>query len=61
MPMDEGRLTSAFERAERAILRIERAISTPKKSAAGRDEELRARVRDAVAELDQIIRQAENA
>ena len=57
--MDEGRLTSAFERAERAILRIERAISQPKQQGAGRDDELRARVREAVAELDQIIRMAE--
>jgi hypothetical protein len=58
--MDEGRLTSALDRAERAILRIERAISQPSRSN-GRDEELRARVREAVAELDQIIRLAENA
>ena len=59
--MDEGRLTSAFERAERAILRIERAISTPRRSPQGRDEQLRAKVREAVAELDQIIREAEAA
>lgn len=59
--MDEGRLTSALERAERAILRIERAISQPKPQSGGRDDELRARVREAVAELDQIIRMAENA
>jgi hypothetical protein len=58
--MDEGRLTSALDRVERAILRIEHAVSQPKKQN-GRDEELRAKVRDAVAELDQIIRQAENA
>jgi len=58
--MDEGRLTSALDRAERAILRIERAISQPKQSE-GRDDELRARVREAVAELDQLIRAAENA
>ena len=57
--MDEGRLTSALERAERAILRIERAISQPKPQSG--DDELRARVREAVAELDQIIRMAENA
>ena len=57
--MDEGRLNAAFDRAERAILRIERAISQPRKQ--GRDEELRAKVREAVAELDQIIRTAENA
>ena len=59
--MDEGRLTSAFERAERAILRIERAISQPRPQGGGRDDDLRARVREAVAELDQIIRAAENA
>jgi hypothetical protein len=59
--MDEGRLTSALERAERAILRIERAISQPKQHSGGRDEELRARVREAVAELDHIIRMAETA
>jgi len=58
--MDEGRLTSALDRAERAILRIERTISQPKRSG-GRDDELRARVREAVAELDQIIRAAEDA
>ena len=58
--MDEGRLTSALDRAERAILRIERAISQPKRPE-GRDDDLRARVREAVAELDQLIRAAENA
>jgi hypothetical protein len=58
--MDEGRLTSALDRAERAIMRIERAISQPKRPD-GRDDELRARVREAVAELDQIIRMAEDA
>jgi hypothetical protein len=58
--MDEGRLTSALDRAERAILRIERTISQPKRSG-GHDDALRARVREAVAELDQIIRAAEDA
>ena len=58
--MDEGRLNTAFDRTERAILRIERAISQPKKQG-GRDDVLRAKVREAVAELDQIIRMAENA
>jgi hypothetical protein len=58
--MDEGRLTAALDRAERAILRLERAISEPKRPQ-GRDEALRARVREAVAELDQIIRMAEDA
>ena len=59
--MDENRLTSAFERAERAILRIERAISEPRQQQGGRDDNLRERVREAVAELDQIIRRAESA
>ena len=59
--MDEGRLNNAFDRAERAILRIERAISRPKRSEGRRDEELRTRVREAVAELDQIIRMAGDA
>jgi hypothetical protein len=58
--MDEGRLTSALVRAERALARIERAIPQVNR-ADGKDEELRARVREAVAELDQIIRMAENA
>ena len=58
--MDEGRLNAAFDRTERAILRIERAISQPK-TQGGRDDVLRAKVREAVAELDQIIRMAENA
>ena len=58
--MDESRLTSAMDRAERALARIERAV--PQVSRTGRkDEELRTRVREAVAELDQIIRTAENA
>ena len=58
--MDEGRLASALDRVERALERIERAapnVSRP----GGKDEELRARVREAVAELDQIIRMAEHA
>ena len=58
--MDEGRLTAALDRAERAILRMERALSQPKKQSS-RDEELRAKVREAVAELDHIIRMAEDA
>ena len=58
--MDEGRLTSALDRAEHALARIERAASQGNRSS-GKDEELRARVREAVAELDQIIRMAESA
>ena len=50
---DEG-LVSALDRADRAMERIERALSRLKGSS-GRDERLRARVRDVVAELDSII------
>ena len=55
--MDDGGLSAALERAERALGRIERALAE-RRQASGRDEELRAKVRDAVAELDQLIRQA---
>jgi hypothetical protein len=55
--MDDGGLSAALERAERALARIETAIAnrTPQ---GGRDDDLRARVREAVAELDQLIREA---
>ena len=56
--MDEGRLTSALDRVERAILRVERAVTQGSRNG-DRDDVLRARVREAVAELDQIIRMAE--
>ena len=55
--MDDGGLSTALERAERALERIERSLAT-RAQVNGRDEELRARVRDAVAELDQLIREA---
>ena len=55
--MDDGGLSAALDRAERALARIERAIAEHKPGN-GRDEELRAKVRDAVAELDQLIREA---
>ena len=56
--MQDGRLSTALERADRALSRIERTLDL-RQQAEGRDEELRARVREAVAELDQIIRMAE--
>jgi len=56
--MDEGRLTSALNRAEAALERVQRALEHSQRSS-GRDEALRARVREAVSELDQLIRQAE--
>ena len=55
--MDEGRFTSALSRAERALERVDAAVRNAQRSG-GRDEALRARVREAVAELDQLIREA---
>jgi len=55
--MDDPALSSALDRAERALARIERALQD-RRAANGRDEQLRARVREAVAELDQLIREA---
>ncbi|HET7710245.1 MAG TPA: hypothetical protein VFK50_12070 [Sphingomicrobium sp.] len=58
--MDDAGLTSALERAERALDRIGRALSN-RQSDDSRDEALRTRVREAVAELDQLIREAQGA
>ena len=54
--MDDGGLGSALDRAERALQRIERALAGRQPTVA-RDEELRSKVREAVAELDQLIRE----
>jgi hypothetical protein len=55
--MDDGGLSAALERSERALARVERALAEHKPRS-GRDDELRATVREAVAELDQLIREA---
>jgi hypothetical protein len=52
--MSDDGLVQSLDRAERALERIERALSLLK-SSEGRDEALRAKVRDVVAELDTII------
>jgi hypothetical protein len=57
--MDDGGLTDALERAERALKRIEYAVAHQAKPS-GDDEALREKVRQAVAELDQLIREAAN-
>ena len=57
MAMDDAGLSAALDRAERALQRIEQALERRKPNGA-RDEELRAKVREAVAELDQLIREA---
>lgn len=55
--MSEDSLERALERAEFAVKRILRSLGQ-RSPAGGRDEELRSKVRDAVAELDQLIREA---
>jgi hypothetical protein len=55
--MDDGGLSAALDRSERAVARIERALAEQRQTD-GRDEQLRARVREAVAELDQLIRES---
>lgn len=55
--MDDGGLSSALDRAERALERIQRALDDQPQPE-GRDHELRARVREVVAELDDLIREA---
>ena len=57
--MDDGELSSALGRAERALQRIEQALSNRQPGpAAARDDALRARVREVVEELDELIREA---
>ena len=55
--MDDSGLPSALDRAERALQRIERALAS-RQSSGHRDEQLRARVREVVEELDELIREA---
>jgi hypothetical protein len=56
--MDDVALSLALDRSERALARIERALSARSHDAQGRDQDLRSKVREAVAELDQLIRTA---
>ena len=56
--MDDGGLSPALDRAEQAIERIQRALTQRQPVTDGRDEELRAKVREVVEELDELIRQA---
>ena len=55
--MDDEVLFSALDRADAALQRIERALGG-RQAGADRDEELRARVREVVQELDELIREA---
>ena len=55
--MDTAPLEQALDRAERALLRIERSIERGAMHK-GRDDALRGKVSAVVAELDQLIREA---
>ena len=55
--MDTAPLQQAMDRAERALLRIERSVERGAMHR-GRDDALRGKVTDVVAELDQLIREA---
>jgi hypothetical protein len=50
-------MDEALDRAAHALERIERALAK-REPAAGRDDELRAKVREVVEELDVLIREA---
>jgi len=56
--MDDGALDAALDRAHNALDRIEQALAARKKHSRGQDEQLRSKVREAVAELDQLIRES---
>ena len=55
--MDTAPLQQAMQRAELALLRIERSVERGAMHR-GRDDALRGKVTDVVAELDQLIREA---
>jgi len=55
--MDDEVLFSTLDRAEAALQRIERALAS-REQPANRDHELRAKVREVVEELDELIREA---
>ena len=55
--MSQTPLDQAMDRAERALLRIERSIDRGALHH-GRDDALRGKVADVVAELDELIRNA---
>ena len=56
-PMSLSPLDQAFDRAERALLRIERSVERGAMHR-GRDDALRGKVATVVAELDELIRTA---
>ena len=57
--MDDSALSQALERAERALARIERALAARSHQTRDSEQQLRSKVREAVAELDELIRASE--
>jgi len=55
--MDAKPLENALDRAERALVRIERAVERGAMNS-GRDDALRSRVAGVLSELDELIREA---
>jgi hypothetical protein len=55
--MDDGGLSASLDRADLALQRIERALAS-RQPAVAHDDKLRAKVREVVEELDELIRQA---
>jgi hypothetical protein len=55
--MDDTSLFAALDRAERALQRVEQALAERQSPAPVRDEEFRAKVREVVEELDELIRE----
>ena len=56
--MDDGGLNAALDRAHHALDRIEQAFAAREQQSRGQDDQLRSKVREAVAELDQLIRES---
>ena len=54
--MDDSALSQALERTERALGRIERALAARSHQSKDSEQQLRSKVREAVAELDELIR-----
>ena len=59
--MDDSALSEALERAERALARIERALAARSHQSKDSEQQLRSKVREAVAELDELIRASEQS
>jgi sugar-specific transcriptional regulator TrmB len=57
--MDDSDLSQALERAERALGRIERSLAARNHETKDSEQQLRSKVREAVAELDELIRASE--